>query len=167
MTPHDSLPFRGTAFTPFEEELVNAMNDFANAAETPTFDTPGMVRKTRRRRTTVIAGIAAAFIVAGGGTALASMAGGSETGKPAAATTATTKEAATVLYDNRGVTIPIDMSGLDLVLAKQQLLKAELKLGTVSKAACNGKPGSVIAADPHTPKTVSRGDSVNLTLCSG
>ncbi|WP_405817669.1 PASTA domain-containing protein [Streptomyces sp. NBC_01390] len=160
---------RCTDGTPFEEELVNAMNDFANSAAAPDFDSAGIVRKTRRRRNTAIAGIAAALIVAGGGTAIAT--GGSDAPKPSTVATSTTTStynpAATIqLEDSK---FKDEFGGLSLDFAKQRLLKMQLELGTVGKTDCgkNGKPGTVIAVDPHEPKIVSRGDTINLTLCAG
>ncbi|MFK0153117.1 hypothetical protein ACIQVK_13740 [Streptomyces sp. NPDC090493] len=150
------------------------MNEFANSADAPSVDTVGIVRKTRRRRVTAIAGLAAALIVAGGGTALATaVTSGSHAAKPAAATTATTATTATgndatnvLLKDSK---FPLEFAGLDLDFAKQLLLKSRLELGTVSKVDCgkDGKPGSVHAVDPHSPKTVSIGATINLTLCAG
>ncbi|MFG2730558.1 hypothetical protein [Streptomyces canus] len=144
---------------------MNAMNRYANSAEAPDFDAPQIMRRTRRRRAVGIGAVAAALLAAGGGTALAtSVAGGSH----AAPSSAVTKsDATTLLFDNHGVTIPIDFARLDLVLAKQTLLKTQTKLGTVTeKAAKNCKPGSVVGVDPHTPKIVKSGDTVNLTLCA-
>jgi hypothetical protein len=167
MTSHDARPSSRTGYTPFEEELVNAMNAFANSADAPSVDTVGIVRKTRRKRVTAIAGLAAALIVAGGGTALATaVSNGSEASRPAAATTAS-DDATTVLVN--GSKIKREFAGLDLDFAKQLLMKSQLELGTVSKVDCgkNGKPGSVHSVDPHSPKTVSIGDTINLTLCAG
>ncbi|MFF7979894.1 hypothetical protein ACFZDK_12300 [Streptomyces sp. NPDC007901] len=145
------------------------MNEFANSADAPSVDTVGIVRKTRRKRVTAIAGLAAALIVAGGGTALATAAAnGSHAAKPAAATTTSTgNDATNVLL--KGSKFPLEFAGLDLDFAKQLLLKGQLKLGTVSKVDCgkNGKPGSVHSVDPHSPKTVSIGATINLTLCAG
>lgn len=168
MTSHDARPSSRTGYTPFEEELVNAMNAFANSADAPTVDTVGIVRKTRRKRVTAIAGLAAALIVAGGGTALATaVSNGSEASRPAAATTATDADATTVLVN--GSKIKREFAGLDLDFAKQLLMKSQLKLGTVGKVDCgkNGKPGSVHSVDPHSPQTVSIGATINLTLCAG
>ncbi|MFF4724925.1 hypothetical protein ACFY3M_06250 [Streptomyces mirabilis] len=168
MTSHDARPSGRTGYTPFEEELVNAMNEFANSADAPSVDTVGILRKTRRKRVTAIAGLAAALIVAGGGTALATaVTNGSSPAKPAAATTATGNDATNVLL--KGSKFPLEFAGLDLDFAKQLLLKGQLKLGTVSKVDCgkNGKPGSVHSVDPHSPKTVSIGATINLTLCAG
>jgi hypothetical protein len=167
MTSHDARPSSRTGYTSFEEELVNAMNEFANSADAPSVDTVGIVRKTRRKRVTAIAGLAAALIVAGGGTALATaVSNGSEASRPAAATTAS-DDATTVLVN--GSKIKREFAGLDLDFAKQLLMKSQLKLGTVGKVDCgkNGKPGSVHSVDPHSPKTVSIGDTINLTLCAG
>ncbi|MFD8214947.1 hypothetical protein ACFV2U_14715 [Streptomyces sp. NPDC059697] len=168
MTSHDARPSSRTGYTSFEEELVNAMNEFANSADAPSVDTVGIVRKTRRKRVTAIAGLAAALIVAGGGTALATVVtNGSHAAKPAAATTATGNDATNVLLKDSK--FPLEFAGLDLDFAKQLLLKGRLKLGTVSKVDCgkNGKPGSVHSVDPHSPKTVSIGATINLTLCAG
>ncbi|MET7973753.1 hypothetical protein ABZW44_11875 [Streptomyces mirabilis] len=143
------------------------MNAFANSAHAPSVDTVGIVRKTRRKRVTAIAGLAAALIVAGGGTALATaVSNGSEASRPAAATTAS-DDATTVLVN--GSKIKREFAGLDLDFAKQLLMKSQLKLGTVGKVDCgkNGKPGSVHSVDPHSPKTVSIGATINLTLCAG
>ena len=168
MTSHDARPSSRTGYTSFEEELVNAMNEFANSADAPSVDTVGIVRKTRRKRVTAIAGLAAALIVAGGGTALATaVTNGSHAAKSAAATTATGNDATNVLL--KGSKFPLEFAGLDLDFAKQLLLKGRLELGTVSKVDCgkNGKPGSVHSVDPHSPKTVSIGATINLTLCAG
>ncbi|MFI9569544.1 hypothetical protein [Streptomyces rishiriensis] len=144
------------------------MNRFANSAETPAFDAPQIVRRTRRRRSVGIAAVAAALIAAGGGTALATSAAGSHSTPAAAATAAAGRDATTMLFNNHGVTIPVDFSTSDLTLAKQVLLKTQTKLGTVTKKAVKGcKPGAVIGVDPHTPKIVNSGDTVNLTLCAG
>lgn len=168
MTSYGSRPPGCTGSTPFEEELVNAMNDFVNAAEAPDFDTAGMVRKARRKRATAIAGIATALVVVGGGTALASINGGSDTSKPAAVDTANTDpEAAYVALE--GSKYKLDFGGLSLDFAKQQLLKSQLNLGKVGEVDCgkNGKPGTVVEVSPHSPNAVSKGARINLILCAG
>lgn len=72
MTSNGEWPSSRNAYTPFEEELVNAMKDFANSADAPDFAPATVMRSARRRaRPMVIAGITAFFILAGGGTALA------------------------------------------------------------------------------------------------
>lgn len=187
MTSHDARPSGRSGCTPFEEELVNAMNDFVNASDAPDFDPAGIVRRARRKRTTVIAGIAATLIVAGGGTALASAVSHDAkptSAKPAAVSkpaathtsvaaskpTATTRSATTLLLvrDIRGAIVPLQLGGMDQEQARMYIVKAGLNFGTVSKAPCTGKQGSVIAVTPHAPKSVAvyKG-TVDLTVCSG
>ncbi|MCX4908382.1 sigma factor [Streptomyces sp. NBC_00878] len=50
-----------------------------------------------------------------------------------------------------------------------KIAKTQTRLGTVSEIDCGkyGEPGTVIQVDPHTPKTVSRGGTANVTLCAG
>ncbi|MEU0966896.1 PASTA domain-containing protein [Streptomyces sp. NPDC005917] len=159
---------RPSGCTPFEEELMNAMNQYADSAETPDFDAPKIVRRTRRRRAVGIAAVATALIVAGGGTALASMSGGGSQA-PAATKTAVKSDATVMLFGfSDGGTIPIDFAGWSLQEAKSYLLKTQTKLGTVSEKEVKGcKPGSVVGVDPHAPKTVEAGDTVSFTLCAG
>lgn len=144
------------------------MNGFALSTELPAFDTAGMVHRARCRRTALIAGVATALIVAGGATALASMSGASQApAKPAAVTVDHDK--ATFLLG--GVTkepIPVDLTGVDVDGAKGQLLKAELRLGTIVKVTSPGcEPATVVEPTPHSPKIVSEGDTVNVKLCAG
>ncbi|MFG2386126.1 hypothetical protein [Streptomyces avermitilis] len=109
--------------------------------------------------------IAAGLIVAGGGTALATaVTHGSVAPQPAAA--ATDDDASVAL---NGSKLKIDLAGLDLDFGEQLLLKTRLELGTVSERDCrkNGKRGSAIAIDPHSPKTADIGDTINLTRCAG
>jgi hypothetical protein len=166
MTSPSSRPSGCTDYTPFEQELVNAMNDFVNSAETPHFDTAAIARGARRKRATAIAGVVTALILAGAGTALA--AGGSHTSRPAATPahkTTTNRNVTTVQYGE----IPIKLAGFSLDWAKPVLVgKAQLKIGTITKASPSGcKPGSIIAVSPHAPTVVHKGDTVNLTLCAG
>lgn len=160
---------RPSGCTSFEEELVNAMNNFAHSTDAPAFDTAGMVHRTRRGRTALIAGVAAALIVAGGGTALASMTGVSQTSAQPAATTTVDHNKATFLLG--GLTkepIPVDLTGVDLDGAKGQLLKAQLKLGSITKVVSPGcKSATVVEVTPHSPKIVTEGDTVNVKLCAG
>lgn len=159
---------RPSGCTPFEEELTNAMNRFANSAEAPDFDASQIQRRTRRRRTIGIAAVAAALIAAGGGTALATSVAGGSSSTPAAASTATSHDATTVLYGIRPDTIPIDFAGWSLDGAKSYMEKMQTELGTVTKKSVKGcKPGSVIGVSPHAPKTVTKGDTVNFTVCAG
>jgi hypothetical protein len=165
MSSYDPRP---SGCTPFEEELINAMNDFAHSTDSPAFDTAGMVHRTRRRRATLIAGVATALIVAGGGTALASMSGASQTPAKPATTTVNHAKATFLLGGLTKEPIPVDLTGVDLVTAKGQFLKAQLKLGTIVKTTSpNCKPGSVVELTPHSPKIVTKGDTVNVKLCAG
>ncbi len=146
---------RSSGCTPFEEELINAMNDFAHSTDSPDFDTTGMVRRNRRRRATLVAGVATALILAGGGTALASITT-SQT-KPAAASEVDHAKATFLLGNLTKDPIPVDLTGWDLDSAKQQFLKAQLRLGTVVKGTGPGcKPGSVIELTPTARRSWSR-----------
>jgi hypothetical protein len=174
MTFHVSRPSDGTGYSPFEQELVNAMNEFVSTSDAPQFDASVIARVARRKRATAIAGISAALIVVGGGTALAAGAvGGSHTTGPAAAshtshTTTAGKNATTVLYgfDNGGTT-PLELGGLDPVGARALLTKAQItpEFGKASSPGC--KPTSVIAVSPHAPTVVHAGGTVKVTLCAG
>ncbi|MEU6555958.1 hypothetical protein ABZ915_37770 [Streptomyces sp. NPDC046915] len=165
MTSYDDA--RPSGCTPFEEELMNAMNRYADSAEAPDFDAPGIVRRTRRRRTAGIAAVATALILAGGGTALATSIAGGSHAKPSSTAAARGHDAATVAYTTDGRTNPIDFYGWDLKDFKSYMAKTQMKLGTVSKRPLTGcKPGTVIAVSPHTPKTVTVGDTINAVLCS-
>ena len=166
MSPYDPRP---SGCTPFEEELINAMNDFAHSTDSPAFDTAGMVTRTRRRRATLIAGVATALIVAGGGTALASMTGAAShtTAKPAASTTVDHNRATFLLSLSKTGPIAVDLTGVDLKTAKGQFLKAQLKLGNVSKVSSPGcKPTSVVEVSPHAPTVVESGDTIDVKLCA-
>lgn len=155
--------------TPFEEELMNAMNRFASSAEAPDFDASQILRRTRRRRTIGVAAVATALIAAGGGTALATSVAGSSNSVPAATSTATSSDATTLLYlFPNGQSIPIDFAGWRLDEATTYMQKTQTKLGTVTKKTVKGcKPGSVLGVSPHAPKTVKKGDTVDFTVCAG
>ncbi len=160
---------RCTDGTPFEEELVNAMNDFANSAAAPDFDSAGIVRRTRRRRNSAIAGVATALIVAGAGTAIAT--GGSDAPKPTVATTtgpttSTHNDAATVVLE--GSRSKNEFGGLSLNFAKEQLQRLRLELGKVTEIDCGklGEPHTVITVHPHSPNAVPTGTTIDLSLCS-
>ncbi|MEV0905361.1 PASTA domain-containing protein [Streptomyces hokutonensis] len=164
MSSYDPRP---SGCTPFEEELINAMNDFAHSTDSPAFDTAGMVHRTRRRRATLIAGFAAALIAAGGGTALASISGSASQTTPAA----TTVDHAKATFLLGGLTkepIAVDLTGQDLATAKGQFEKAQLKLGTIVKVVSPGcKSATVVELTPHSPKIVVNGDTVDVKLCAG
>lgn len=155
--------------TPFEEELMNAMNRFANSAEAPDFDAFQILRRTRRRRTIGVAAVATALIAVGGGTALATSVAGSSGSTPAATSAATHTDATTVLYlFPDGQSVPIDFAGWSLDEATTYMQKTQTKRGTVTKKAVKGcKPGSVLGVSPHAPKTVTKGDTVDFTVCAG
>ncbi|MFJ6083809.1 PASTA domain-containing protein [Streptomyces sp. NPDC092369] len=172
------LPMDGDARpsgrTPFEEELVNAMNRLANSAETPAFDAPRIERRTRRRRTAGIAAVAAALIAAGGGTALATSVASNGSSAPASSTSGPAtdvagSDATTLLYTFAdGTHIRMEVGGYDLQMAKAVLEKTRTKLGGVTrKAVKNCKPGSVVGVSPHAPKAVKPGDTVDIVLCAG
>jgi hypothetical protein len=172
MTSHGLRPSSGTGYSPFEQELVNAMNDFVSSSDAPQFDTAVIARGARRKRATAVAGISAALIVAGGGTALAVGAvGGSDAARPASVSHTTTvdKNATTVLYGlGNGKTVSIQLGGLDSTQARALLVgKAGLTpaFGKASAPGC--KPGSVIAVSPHAPTVVHSGATVQVSLCAG
>ncbi|MGW3416228.1 hypothetical protein [Streptomyces sp. NPDC000888] len=149
---------------------MNAMNQYADSAESPDFDAPQILRRTRRRRTVGIAAVAAALIAAGGGTALATSVAGNSSSTPAATSTvAKNDDATTLLYlFSDGTTTRLPLAGLSLDMAKPVLEKTQTKLGTVTKKAVKGcKPTSVLEVTPHAPKTVKPGDTVNVTICAG
>nr|WP_253267970.1 hypothetical protein [Streptomyces asoensis] len=145
------------------------MNQFANSAESPDFDAPQIVRRTRRRRTVGIAAVAAALIAAGGGTALATSVASNNSTPAAASTQAEHDDATTLLYlFSDGETMRIPLAGLSLDMAKPLLDKTQTKLGTVTKKAVKGcKPTSVLEVTPHAPKTIKPGDTVDFTICAG
>jgi hypothetical protein len=167
MTYHSSRPSGGTGYSPFEQELVNAMNDLVNGAETPHFDTEAIARGARRKRATAIAGIAAALVVAGGGTALASGAVGDSHAERRAAVSA--ERDATLLYGYKtGGTVPVRLGGLEATEARALLFRKYKVKSEITKASAPGcKPGSVIAVSPHTPTVVYAGATVKVTLCAG
>ncbi|MGW7261626.1 hypothetical protein [Streptomyces sp. NPDC054834] len=167
MTSYDDA--RPSGCTPFEEELMNAMNRFADSAEAPDFDAPGIARRTRRRRTAGIAAVAAALILAGGGTALATSVAGGSHSAPSSTTTAAKSDATTMLYGfSDGGSVAIDFAGWNIESAKTYMLKTQTKVGTITKKAVKGcKPTSVIGVSPHAPEIVRKGDTVNFTVCAG
>lgn len=151
---------------------MNAMNDSTNSTEAPHSGTATTARGARRKRATAVAGIATALVLAGAGSALAA-GGGSHTSHPShtsrPAATAAHKTTAdgnvtTVQYGD----IPIQLAGFSLDMARAELVdKAQLKIGTVTKASPRGcKPTSVLAVSPHAPTVVHKGDTVDLTICA-
>jgi hypothetical protein len=168
MTADDSRPSGCTGYTPFEEELVQAMNEFANTAETPRFDTAAIVRTSRRKRATAITGVAAALVVVGGGTALAAgVTQGTHTAKPAAVSHAAAADDTTALVAlPNGKNLAIHLGGTDPESARNLALKAGL-VPEFAKTSCdNGKPTSVVAVAPHSPAVLHHGDTIKISLCA-
>ncbi|WP_328316324.1 hypothetical protein [Streptomyces sp. NBC_00388] len=164
MSPHDS-PSSGC--TSFEQELVNAMNDFATTTRTPHFDTAAIARGARRKRATAIAGVATALVVAGAGTALAvgAVGGGSDTARPAAAATA---DSTTVLYgSSSGRTITVPLAGKDSAEARAALVRLRLTPDFTRARAAGCKQATVIKVSPHAPAVLHTGDTVHMTVCIG
>lgn len=163
----DARPFGGR--TPFEEELMNAMNQYADSAEAPEFDAPRILRRTRRRRTLGVAAVAAALIAVGTGTALAtSSTGGGNSSTPAATSTATGSDATTVLYSHaKGGTVPVDFEGWNSQDVRAYMSKMRTKAEFTKEAVKGCKPGSVIGVSPHAPETVKKGDTITFALCAG
>jgi hypothetical protein len=87
MTSKDARTSGCTRYTPFEEELVNAMRNFANKTDAPEFDSATIMRGARHRRSLVTAGIVAvlALVLGGGAAALAVTQGSPATGYPSQA----------------------------------------------------------------------------------
>jgi hypothetical protein len=166
MSPDGSQP---SGCTPFEQELVNAMNDFVNAAEAPSFDTAAIARGARRKRATAIAGIAAALVVAGAGTALATGAagGGSHSPRPSAAATTTADGTTVLVRSATGKTVTVPLAGVDSIGARAALVR----LGVTpefSRTHVDGCPqATVVAVSPHAPAVVHAGGTVQVTVCAG
>ncbi|BBA97460.1 hypothetical protein RVR_3220 [Actinacidiphila reveromycinica] len=159
---------RPSGCTPFEQELVNAMNDYVNSAETPHFATDAIVRRARRKKATAIAGIATALVLASAGTALAAgvVGGGEHTARPAAAASAT--DGTTVLYgssDGTNVTVPL--AGLDSLGVRAAIVPLRLTPDFTRTPVANCRQGTVVAVSPHAPTVVHAGDTVHVTVCAG
>ncbi|WP_159007357.1 PASTA domain-containing protein [Streptomyces sp. NRRL S-813] len=145
------------------------MHDFADAADAPAFDTDRMVRRSRRKRGMAMTGGAAAALLAiGGGTTLAtSVTRGPEPMSTTPAATTEDGNDTTVLFGlPGGHSVHIRLARYDETLAKAALAKGGLQALFV-KAACDGKPGSVIAVSPHAPTVVHKGDTITVILCAG
>ncbi|MEU1529859.1 hypothetical protein [Streptomyces fagopyri] len=145
------------------------MNDFANTAETPAFDTAAIARRARRKQATSIAGIATALLVVGAGTALAAGAVGSapHTARPTAATTASAVNT-TVLYGSRnGTTVTVPLAGVNSAGARAALVRLHLtpEFSRTPVAGC--KQSTVVSVSPHAPTVVHAGDTIHVTVCAG
>lgn len=165
MTPHGS---RSSGCARFEQELVNAMNDFVNAAATPHFDSAAIAHRARRKRATAIAGVATALVVAGAGTALAAGAAGSGThsARSAAAATATGKST-TVLYGSRNGTTVVRLAGVNSVGARTALVRLGLTPSFSRTPVAGCKQSTVVAVAPHAPTIVHAGETIHVTVCAG
>lgn len=151
-----------------EQELVTALNDFANTSPTPHFDAVGIRRHTRRKRAGFVAVVSAVVVAAGVGTALAAAGTGSHTARPAAAHTTTSPTAAPVKGDVTTVPYvkPFDLKGVSLAAAEKALAAARLKVGTVTHGVVdNCKPGTIISVSPLAPTVLYGGEKVDLDVC--
>lgn len=167
MNPPSSQPF---GCTPFEQELVNAMNDFAHTTETPTFDTAAIARGARRRRATVIAGIATALAVAGAGTALAvgnSSSHASERTVTAASASASADSTTFLVRTSDGTIAKEQLGGASSSRARVGLVHFGLtpEFTRVRKADCPKPQDVVVSLSPHAPTVVHAGDTILVTTC--
>ncbi len=166
MAPHDSRP---SGCTPFEQELVNAMNDFVNATETPHFATAAIVRRARRKKATAIAGIAAALVVASAGTALAAgVVGSGGHASHAAAARSAASDGTTVLLRSRdGGTVTVPLTGMDSAQARETLVRRGLTPDFTRRPVTDCAQSTVIAVSPHAPTVVRAGATIHVTVCAG
>ncbi|WP_328327992.1 hypothetical protein [Streptomyces sp. NBC_00455] len=167
MNSHGSQP---SGCTPFEQELVNAMNDFARTTDTPAFDSAAIARGARRKRTMAIAGIATALVVAGAGTALAvgNVGSSSHTSKPTASAAASAADSTTFLVRTSDGTIAREtLAGAPSTRARVGLVHFGLtpKFTRVKKADCPQPEDAVISLSPHAPTVLNAGDTVLVTTC--
>jgi hypothetical protein len=170
MTGYASPPSDGrdgdTYLEFFEQELVTALNDFANTSPAPHFDATGIKSRTRRKRAGFIAAVSAVVIVAGAGTALATVGTGSHAARTTAAHTTATKTTVKGNVTTVPYVKPFDLKGMNLAEAKAALAQADLKVGTITHGVVdNCKPGSVIAVSPLSPTILHGGEKVDLALC--
>lgn len=163
MSTHGSRP---SGCTPFEQELVNAMKDFMNTAETPHFDTAAIARGARRKRATAIAGIATALVVAGAGTALAAGAAGGSS-HTTQRTAAATADSTTLLVRTSDGTATEQLAGVSSARARVALVHFGLtpSFTRVRKADCPKQEDAVVLVSPHAPTAVHAGDTVLVTTC--
>lgn len=166
MTSHGS---QSSGCTPFEQELMIAMNDFAHSARTPHFDTAAIARRARRKTATSIAGIATALLVAGAGTALAAgtVGGASPASRPTAATTTAADNTTVVFGERNGTTVTVPLAGVTSPGARAALVRLKLtpEFSRTPVAGC--KQSTVVSVSPHAPTVVHAGDTVHVTVCAG
>ncbi|NDZ79053.1 hypothetical protein G3I19_11070 [Streptomyces sp. SID10853] len=164
MSSHDSPP---SGCTSFEQELVNAMNDYAGTARTPDFDTATIARGARRKRATAIAGIATALVVAGAGTALAVGAVGGDAHTTAQTAATATGSTTLLVRTSDGGTATERLAGVSAARARATLVHFGLKphFTRVKKADCQKPEDAVVSLSPHAPTVVHAGDTVLVTTC--
>ncbi|MFE2373574.1 hypothetical protein [Streptomyces sp. NPDC059398] len=167
MSSDDSWP---SGCASFEQELVNAMNDFVNTAKAPHFDTAVIERGARRKRVTAIAGVATALVVAcGAGTALAATTGGS--GAHSSVQTAADSHAADsttfLVRTSDGKVAKERLGGASSSRARVGLVHFGLtpKFTRVKKADCPKSQDVVVSLSPHAPTVLQAGDTVLVTTC--
>ncbi|MFF5497742.1 hypothetical protein [Streptomyces aquilus] len=71
MIRHSARALHDANLTPFEQNLVDTLNDVANTPDAPQFDAVIIKRRIRRRRSTVTGLVLGAVVIGGGATALA------------------------------------------------------------------------------------------------
>ncbi|WP_327179882.1 hypothetical protein OG599_34450 [Streptomyces sp. NBC_01335] len=157
---------RPSGCTPFEQELVNAMNDFVNTAETPHFDTAVIARGARRKRTTALTGVVTALIVAGAGTALA-VGNTSHSARPTTAATATADSTTVLVRTSDGKTVSVPLAGLNSTGVRRVLVPLRITPSFTRARVAGCRPTMVVAVSPHAPTVVRPGDTVSLTTCEG
>ncbi|MFI8004012.1 hypothetical protein [Streptomyces sp. NPDC086010] len=167
MRSHDSQP-SGCGL--FEQELVNAMNDFVKTAETPYFDTAVIRRGARRKQAITTAGIAAALVVAcGAGTALATSAtgGASHTSVQTAATSTAGDGTTVVVRTSNGKIVRTQLAGASSTAARAALVRYGLTpaFTRVKTSDCPKQQDAVVAVSPHAPTVVHAGDTILVTSC--
>ncbi|MEW1773574.1 hypothetical protein [Streptomyces sp. NPDC086777] len=167
MSSRDSQP---SGCTLFEQELVNAMNDFVNTADAPHFDTAVIERGARRKRATAIAGIATALAVAcGAGTALAAGAvGGTAHSSQQAAAGSNAADSTTLLVrTSDGRIAKEQLAGASASRARVALVHFDLTptFTRVKMSDCKKQEDAVVAISPHAPTVVHAGDTVLVTTC--
>lgn len=164
MSSHDSPP---SGCTSFEQELVNAMNDFVDTARTPDFDTAAIARGARRKRATAIAGIATALVVAGAGTALAVGAVGGDSHTTAQTASTATGSTTLLVRTSDGGTATERLAGVSAARARATLVHFGLtpNFTRVQKADCQKPEDAVVSLSPHAPTVVHAGDTVLVTTC--
>lgn len=196
MTPYDDVrPSGRGGGTPFEQELVSAMNDFADSATAPAFEPDVIARSSRRKRGVAVAALTAAAVIVGAGTALATIGHGTNGAGPAAGAKPTVPATASpaitevnarwhfaqvelVTQKGHGLAT-IDLAGLTLKDAKTMLSQHNLRTGSITWAPCTGRRGTVLmvfhgtprlvkaVGDPDYLKGMKLTDTVNVDLCSG